>query len=68
MQIDRKLRFQVDPKSALALKYLRDQLASSMATRLRGRSLSDRQSEWFELALKCIATGVYEDQQTVVVS
>jgi ATP-dependent RNA helicase DHX29 len=68
MQIDRKLRFQVEPKSALALKYLRDQLASSMATRLRGRSLSDRQSEWFELALKCIATGVYEDQQTVVVS
>ncbi|BEJ01119.1 hypothetical protein CcaverHIS631_0509760 [Cutaneotrichosporon cavernicola] len=68
MQIDRKLRFQVDPRSALALKHLRDQLASSMATRFRGRSLSDRQSQWFELALKCLATGVYEDQQTVVVS
>ncbi|CAK9781148.1 P-loop containing nucleoside triphosphate hydrolase protein [Cutaneotrichosporon oleaginosum] len=68
MQIDRKLRFQVDPKSALALKYLRDQLASAMAARLRGRSLTQRQSQWFELALECLATGVYEEQQTVIVS
>lgn len=68
MQIDRKLRFQIDPKSALALKHLRDQLTSSMATRFRGRQLPSRQTEWFELALRCLATGVYEDQQTVVIS
>lgn len=68
MQIDRKLRFQVDPKSALALKYLRDQLAAAMAVRLRGRQLSGRQLEWFDLAMKCLATGPYEDQQTVVVT
>lgn len=68
MQIDRKLRFRVDPKTALALRHLRDHLSSAMAMRLRGKPLSSRQQEWFELALKCLGTSLYEDQQTVVVS
>lgn len=67
VQIDRKIRFLVEPKSALAIKRLREQFHLAMSSRMRGRQMSERQREWFELGLKCIVMGEYDDQESKVV-
>lgn len=67
LQIDKKLRYRIDPKSALAVKLLRDRFAAAMATRLRGRPLTERQEQWFALALQCIAADGQKEGQDVVV-
>jgi len=49
--IDRKVRFNIPPKSNVAIKILRNHLGTILAQLFRGKSLSESQGLWFELAL-----------------
>lgn len=49
--IDRKIKFQIPPKSNVALKLLRNQLGSLLAHQFRGKTLSESQILWNELSL-----------------
>ena len=49
--IDRKVRFRVQPKASIALKLLRNNLASILATQFRIRPLSEAQRVWDEIAM-----------------
>jgi len=64
-QIDRKIRYNVQPKTAIAIKRLREQFALAMSTRLRGRALSDAQERWFALGLECLRTGLWDQELEV---
>jgi len=65
LQIDRKIRYQILPKTALAVKRLREQFSVAMSTRLRGRGLNDIQEKWFELGLECLKTGLWDQDLEV---
>ncbi|WVR06931.1 hypothetical protein IAU60_003967 [Kwoniella sp. DSM 27419] len=54
LYLDRKIRYHVVPKTAIAIKLLREQFAQVMAVRLRGKKPTDEQERWFELGLKCL--------------
>lgn len=49
--LDRKIKFNVAPKTNMALKLLRARLLSVLAIQMRGKSLSPGQQRWNELAL-----------------
>jgi len=49
--IDRKIRYTLPPKTNLALKVLREHMASNLATQMRGKSLTPSQQKWNEMAL-----------------
>ncbi|KAI0785954.1 P-loop containing nucleoside triphosphate hydrolase protein [Abortiporus biennis] len=48
--IDRKIKFRVEPKSSIALKFLRNQLGQLLASQFRGVNLDETQKQWDELA------------------
>ncbi|KAH8120418.1 P-loop containing nucleoside triphosphate hydrolase protein [Phellopilus nigrolimitatus] len=52
--IDRKLRYRLAPKTSIALKYLRAQLAVNLATQFRGKELTEQQEKWSELAMRVL--------------
>ncbi|ORX35792.1 P-loop containing nucleoside triphosphate hydrolase protein [Kockovaella imperatae] len=52
LQIDRKVKYHTDSKSALAIKLVRRNLASSTAKRFRGVALTPAQRKWFEMGLE----------------
>ena len=49
--IDRKIRFRIPPKASIALKLLRNNLASILSTQFRTRPLSESQVRWNEIAM-----------------
>ncbi|KAG8927158.1 hypothetical protein FRC02_008427 [Tulasnella sp. 418] len=50
--IDRnKIKFKAMPKTNIALKHLREQLASILATRMRGKELTESQKKWNDIAM-----------------
>jgi ATP-dependent RNA helicase DHX29 len=49
--IDRKIRFRTSPKANIALKYLRGQLASLLASQFRGKVLTETNMLWNQVAL-----------------
>ncbi|KAF8337940.1 P-loop containing nucleoside triphosphate hydrolase protein [Cantharellus anzutake] len=49
--IDRKIKYNLSPKTNLAVKVLRERTASILATQMRGKPLSLSQQKWKELAL-----------------
>jgi ATP-dependent RNA helicase DHX29 len=53
--IDRKLKFQVDAKTALALKALRTRLSSALHVRLRGKAPDVKLEEWLQLAFAVLS-------------
>ncbi|KIK71157.1 hypothetical protein GYMLUDRAFT_66365 [Collybiopsis luxurians FD-317 M1] len=59
--IDRKVKFQIAPKTNIALKYLRTQLASLLAYQFRGKVLSETHILWNELALMVLGKIKIED-------
>ncbi|KAJ4486298.1 P-loop containing nucleoside triphosphate hydrolase protein [Lentinula aciculospora] len=59
--IDRKVKFQVAPKTNTALKFLRTQLASSLAYQFRGKILTESQILWNELAMMVLGKIKIED-------
>jgi ATP-dependent RNA helicase DHX29 len=61
LQIDRKIRYSLDPKTAIALKILREQVAGAMGARLRGKACTKAQGRWWELAMGCLTVGTHED-------
>lgn len=65
-QIDRKIRYQIQPKTALAIKGLRNNFASAMSARFRGKQLSEQQLKWFELGLECLRRGLWDDEEQLV--
>lgn len=68
MQLDRKIRFRVEPKTALAIKRLREQFHTAMGSRMRGKPLTSKQQEWFDLGLRYLATGQWDEEQSIVVN
>lgn len=52
--IDRKVRFRLEPKTSVALKFLRNNLGQLLATQFRGRPLTESQAIWEELALRIL--------------
>ncbi|KAJ3995009.1 P-loop containing nucleoside triphosphate hydrolase protein [Lentinula boryana] len=59
--IDRKIKFQVAPKTNIALKFLRTQLASLLGYQFRGKILTESQILWNELALMVLGKVKIED-------
>jgi ATP-dependent RNA helicase DHX29 len=53
--IDRKIRFQIPGKTAVALKHLRSRLASVLALQFRNQPLTESQILWKELAEMILA-------------
>ncbi len=49
--IDRKTRFRVSPKTNIALKFLRSQLADVLGSQLRGKVLTESRILWNELGM-----------------
>ncbi|KAF9044866.1 P-loop containing nucleoside triphosphate hydrolase protein [Hymenopellis radicata] len=49
--IDRKTRFRVSPKTNIALKFLRSQLANVLGSQLRGKVLNESHILWNELGM-----------------
>lgn len=54
LQLDRKIKHFVAPKTLLALKHLRAQLSSILATRMRGKEMTAEQLAWWELAMELL--------------
>lgn len=52
--MDRKIDFRFSPKTALALKLVREQLTTIMSLRMRGKTLDETQLEWFSLAVQIL--------------
>ncbi|KAF4623096.1 hypothetical protein D9613_001917 [Agrocybe pediades] len=50
VSVDRKIRLQVSPRTNIALKILRERLSSILAQQFQGKTLSQSQSAWMELA------------------
>nr|XP_019046467.1 DEAH box polypeptide 36 [Kwoniella bestiolae CBS 10118]OCF25397.1 DEAH box polypeptide 36 [Kwoniella bestiolae CBS 10118] len=65
LHLDRKIRYHVSPKTAIAIKLLREQFAAAMSTRLRGKKLTVSQEKWFELGMKCLRVAVNEEEARV---
>ncbi|OCF60762.1 DEAH box polypeptide 36 [Kwoniella mangroviensis CBS 10435] len=65
LHLDRKIRYHVSPKTAIAIKLLREQFAAAMSTRLRGKKSTEGQERWFELGMKCLRVAVNEEEARV---
>jgi len=52
--VDRKINYRFGPKTAVALKVLREQMASILSLQMRGKSLDKVQMEWYELAMQVL--------------
>lgn len=48
--LDRKVRFRLDPKAGIALKYLRNHIASMLASQFRGKRSTIAQ-DWEDIAM-----------------
>ncbi|KAJ4483983.1 P-loop containing nucleoside triphosphate hydrolase protein [Lentinula lateritia] len=59
--IDRKVKFQIAPKTNIALKFLRTQLTSLLWYQFRGKILTESQILWNELALMVLGKVKIED-------
>jgi len=61
-QIDKRLTYRIDPKSAVALKLLRSQVARIMSSKMRGKAMTESQKKWFELGMEYIMTEPNEEE------
>ncbi|KIL70700.1 hypothetical protein M378DRAFT_194963 [Amanita muscaria Koide BX008] len=52
--VDKKIRFQISPKSNIALKLLRTQLSSLLSHQMRSRVLTESQVRWNDLAISVL--------------
>jgi len=65
--IDRKIKFQISPKSNIALKILRGQLNTILAHRFRGKVLTESQIIWEELASDVLGKAKIEDEGAPII-
>ncbi|WVQ80786.1 hypothetical protein IAT38_002891 [Cryptococcus sp. DSM 104549] len=63
--LDRKIKYHLPPKTALALKLVREQLALAWAMRFRGKKLSEGQQKWFDLGMECLTFVPGEEEASV---
>ncbi|KAF9068099.1 P-loop containing nucleoside triphosphate hydrolase protein [Rhodocollybia butyracea] len=61
--IDRKVKFQIAPKTNIALKFLRTQLTSLLAYQFKGKIVTESHILWNELALMVLGKVKIEDPQ-----
>ncbi len=64
--MDRKLRFEIPPRTLLALRALREGFSAALAQWMRGRALTAEQRAWWEMGLKCLRTPDKEEQVAVL--
>ncbi|KZT30522.1 P-loop containing nucleoside triphosphate hydrolase protein [Neolentinus lepideus HHB14362 ss-1] len=60
--VDRKLKWRVSPKTNIALKVLRNNLASLLAQQFRGKPLLESQVLWHELGMAVLGKMKIEDE------
>ncbi|KAJ3558034.1 hypothetical protein NM688_g1149 [Phlebia brevispora] len=53
--VDRKIRYRLEPKTNVALKYLRNQLGLLLAAQFRGESLANSQVPWHDIAITILS-------------
>ena len=63
LQLDRKLKLLVPPKTLVALKHLRAQLNAVVATRMRGKEVTEVQAEWWRLAMEMLGREKMVDEE-----
>lgn len=66
--IDRKVKFQLAPKTNIALKILRTQLASLLAYQFRGKVVTESHILWNELALMVLGKVKLEEEGTPLIT
>ncbi|KAK0208360.1 P-loop containing nucleoside triphosphate hydrolase protein [Desarmillaria ectypa] len=66
--IDRKIKLRVAPKTNIALKHLRTQLAAILSQQLRGKVLNESQILWNEMALSVLGKVKVEDENELSIS
>lgn len=54
MTIDRKIRYRANPKTSVALKYLRARLATILAAKFRDRELTSQEQKWYDVAMRVL--------------
>ncbi|TFY83774.1 hypothetical protein EWM64_g246 [Hericium alpestre] len=60
--LERKIRFNIPPKANIALKHLRSQLSSILASQLRGKPLTESQLLWMKFALVVLGKTRLEEE------
>lgn len=68
LHLDRTVRYHIHPRTAIALKTLRQRLSTLLATSMRGKALDERASKWFNLAMRCIGLFPEEEEVSIGVS
>jgi ATP-dependent RNA helicase DHX29 len=48
------VKYNIHPRTAIALKALRQRLSDAMAILMKGKSLDEAGSKWFALAIRCL--------------
>lgn len=54
LHLDRTVKYNVHPRTAIALKILRQRLSDVMATLMQGKVLDEAGTKWFALAMRCL--------------
>ncbi|KAL5535622.1 hypothetical protein ACEPAF_3716 [Sanghuangporus sanghuang] len=63
--IDRKIRYRLNPKTSITLKYLRSNLTTNLAAQFRGKVLTEQQQKWKELAMRVLSKMKVEEPITI---
>lgn len=63
MTIDRKIKFQVEPETAVALKFLRNEIGQLLAAQYRGQPLIESQVSWNEIAMMVLGKVKIKDPE-----
>ncbi|KAF8898608.1 P-loop containing nucleoside triphosphate hydrolase protein [Infundibulicybe gibba] len=62
--LDKKIRFQLPPKTNIAVKLLRNQLGLLLSDQFRGKILAESQITWNQLSLIILGKAKIEDENT----
>jgi ATP-dependent RNA helicase DHX29 len=56
LHLDRNVKYHVHPRTAIALKALRQRMTGIMNATMRGKALDEDSAKWFNLAIKCLGS------------
>jgi len=54
LHLDRSIKYHVHPRTAIALKALRQRMTNIMNATMRGKAMDESSTKWFNLAVKCL--------------
>jgi hypothetical protein len=63
ISLDKKIRYSIGPKASVALKYLRKQLAGTLATHLSGKPVVGSEAVWEDIAMAILGKLKPEDTE-----